>query len=78
VRQGSTTLVAARRFKASSLGAEPLRELSAAMTRAEAGQGMVVAMGSITEQARRWADAHAIRILETDPLIDWLYRMKQL
>ena len=48
------------------------------MTRAEAGQGMVVAMGSITEQARRWADAHAIRILETDPLIDWLYRMKQL
>lgn len=78
VRQGSSTLVAARRFKASSLGAEPLRELSAAMTRAEAGQGMVVAMGSITEQARRWADAHAIRILETDPLIDWLYRMKQL
>ncbi|KAF1022178.1 MAG: hypothetical protein GAK30_01323 [Paracidovorax wautersii] len=77
-RAGALTLVQTRRFKASSLGAEPLRELTQAMAAEGAADGIVVACGSVTEQASRWAAEHHIRVLDAEALVDWLHRRKLL
>lgn len=73
-RQGAATLVVSRRFKARSLGAEPLRELTQAMQAEGAADGIVAALGSVTEQAEHWAAGHGIHILGGDALVDWLHR----
>ncbi|MBL8381511.1 MAG: restriction endonuclease [Burkholderiales bacterium] len=57
---GRTTLVAARRWKAASLGIETLRELEAERVRREAYEVMVVVAGEISENARRYAHDHAM------------------
>jgi restriction system protein len=64
LRKGDTnTLVSARRWKAASLGLEPLRELQAALDAAELRHGAIVALGDITPQAARYAADHGIRVL---------------
>jgi len=63
-RGGRLTLVACRRWKAASTGAEPLRELHAAGRAREAQELLYVAAGEVTAQARAFAEANAIRVVQ--------------
>jgi restriction system protein len=71
-KAGVTTLVSAKRWKAASLGVEPLRELQASIEQAEARDGMVVALGDVTPQAAQFARDHAIRVLQAPELAQLL------
>ncbi len=71
-KAGATTLVHARRWKAASLGVEPLRELKAAIDQAEARDGLVVALGDLTPQAVRFASANGIRVIALPELAQLL------
>lgn len=63
-RGGVVTLVSGKRWKAASVGVEPLRELAAAMERADARQGLCVTLGAVSAQADRFAQEHGIRFLQ--------------
>jgi restriction system protein len=64
VRGSRSTLVACRRWKAASTGAEPLRELHAAGRAREAHELVYVAAGELTAQARAFAQESRIKVLE--------------
>ena len=68
VKAGQTTLVSGKRWKAASLGVEPLRELAAAIEQAEARGGIVVALGEVTPQASAFAKAQGIQVLQAPEL----------
>lgn len=64
---GRTTLVSARRWKAATHGVEPLRDLYAAMQAREATAGVyVVTQGQLSDNARTFAQAHGIGVLQGD------------
>ena len=63
-RAGRSSLVSCKRWKAASTGVEPLRELDAAMSAREADDGIYVAVGGVTENARRFAAEKRLRLLE--------------
>jgi restriction system protein len=63
-RAGRTSLVAAKRWKATRTGIEPLRELHAAGLAAEAQELIYVATAEVTENARKFAAEKNIRILQ--------------
>lgn len=63
-KAGRLSLVVARRWKAARAGVEPLKDLHAAMAAREAGEGLYVAAGAVTETAREFAASHAIRVIE--------------
>jgi restriction system protein len=63
-REGRLTLVACRRWKAASTGVEPLRELQAAGRVREAHELIYVGTGEITQQARAFAEANRIRMVQ--------------
>ncbi|HYF58754.1 MAG TPA: restriction endonuclease [Burkholderiaceae bacterium] len=63
-RSGRSGLVCGRRWKAARLGVEPLRELQAARERREAQDAAIVATGEVSDQARAFAAAHRIRIVD--------------
>jgi restriction system protein len=56
------SLVSAKRWKAARTGVEPLRELDAARRAAEAQEGIYVAAGEISDQARAFAAQKNIRL----------------
>jgi restriction system protein len=62
-KQGYTTLVSCKRWKAANHGVEALRELHAAMEKAETGRGIYVAMNPLSDAATRFAATHGIRVL---------------
>jgi restriction system protein len=61
---GRTTLVAARRWKVARTGSDPLRELVAARDAHDARECLYIALGELTDNARRFADRNAIRIVD--------------
>lgn len=63
-RGGRTTLVAAKRWKAARTGVEPLRDLHDLRRRREAYDCEYVCAGELTEQARKFAIDHNVRVLE--------------
>lgn len=63
-KAGRTSLVACKRWKAARTGVEPLRELQAAGEAREAGECLYVLTGELSEQARRFAAQHRIRLVE--------------
>lgn len=69
---GGVTLVNCKRWKAASLGVETLRELQAAMARAEAREGLCIALGEVTPQAGAFAKEHGIRVLRAADLAQLL------
>ncbi len=71
-KAGLTTLVSGKRWKAASLGVEPLRELKAAVDQAEAHDGVFVALGDVTPQAAKFAKDHRIRVLQAPELVKLL------
>ena len=60
---GNTILLAAKRWKVTRTGVEPLRELAAAKEARDARECFYVALGELTENARRYADRNGIRIV---------------
>jgi len=63
-RAGRTSLVSCRRWKARSTGAESLRDLCALKEARDAHEGIYVAIGGVTENARRYAAEKKLRVLE--------------
>jgi restriction system protein len=63
-RAGRLALVGCRRWKAASTGVEPLRELHAAGQAREAQELIYVAAGEITAQARAFAEANRVQIVD--------------
>lgn len=61
-RQGRTTLVGARRWKAARTGLEPLRELQAAREAAEAQAALYIALGAVTDNTRPFLREHGITL----------------
>jgi restriction system protein len=67
-REGMTTLVACKRWKAMRAGIEPLREFDAA-TRKEGAVGrMYIAAGEVTDSARAFAAEKNIRLVQEEEL----------
>ena len=64
VKGNRTVLLCAKRWKAASLGLEPLRELDAARRAQEANEAIYVAAAAVTDNARRFAAANRIRLIE--------------
>jgi restriction system protein len=63
-KAGRTSLVSCKRWKAASTGVEPLRELDALTRARDAHEGIHVAVGGVTENARRYAAQNNLRLLE--------------
>ena len=62
-KAGRVSLVACKRWKVARAGIEPLRELDAARRARDAQEGIFVAAGEITENARAFAAQANIRLL---------------
>jgi restriction system protein len=71
-RQGYTTLVSCKRWKAASHGVEALRELEAAREKQEGRAAIYVAAGSLTDNAQRFATEKEIRVLQGMELVQWM------
>lgn len=63
-RNGKTTLVQAKRWKAGTHGIEPLRALHQAMTAQSADECAYVCIAPLQDTAQRFADAQRIAILQ--------------
>ena len=67
-RNGQTSVVSARRWKAATHGVEPLRELHA-QAQQQGAQAVYVALtGTVSETARSFAREHGVVLLEGDAL----------
>jgi restriction system protein len=64
VKAGRTTLLAAKRWKAARTGIEPLRDLHELRRKREAYDCAYVCAGELTDQARKFATDHNVRLLE--------------
>jgi restriction system protein len=62
-RAGREELISLRRWKAASIGVEPLRELHAACERAQAAGGIYVHAGAPSEKAIDFARQHRLRLM---------------
>lgn len=58
-----TTLVAAKRWKATNHGAEPLRALQKARQAQDASQCIYITLSGVNDNTRRFAEQHAIALL---------------
>lgn len=65
---GRRALVSCKRWKAASNGIEPLRELHAAGEARSAQETLFLTAGSVTDNARRFAGANRMRVLEAEQL----------
>jgi restriction system protein len=71
-RQGRTTLVSARRWKAARIGLEPLRELQAAREAADAQEALCIALGEFTDNTRPFVREHNITLWQSTELAQTL------
>ena len=72
---GRVTLVCARRWKAATHGAEPLRQLASAMQAEGAADGIyVLAQGALSDSARLFARDNHIAVLQGAALAQLLLR----
>jgi restriction system protein len=67
LRNGQTLLVSARRWKSSSIGLEPLRELHAVREKAGAA-ALCIGLGQISEPAAAFAAQHRIAVWQVADL----------
>lgn len=63
-KTGRTSLVSCKRWKAATTGVESLRELDALTEARDAHEGIYIAVGGVTENARRYAAGKKLRVLE--------------
>lgn len=74
VRQGRTTLVSAKRWKAARVGEETVQALAARMRTQDAQRGAIVALGELSAQAQREARASGIELIDGPGLAQLLAR----
>ena len=67
-KDGRTSLVSCKRWKAATHGVEPLRELNTAITKLDASQGIYVAVNALSEAAATYASKNSIRLLPGNAL----------
>ncbi|APW40649.1 hypothetical protein RD110_12295 [Rhodoferax koreense] len=63
-KDGRTTLVSCKRWKAASVGTEALRDLSAAQQQEDASAGLVISLGALSEAAQRFAKERGIVVMQ--------------
>ena len=63
-KAGRRTLGGCQRWKAARTGVEPLRELAAAAGANGAAESLYLAVGEVTDTARKFADNHNIRLVQ--------------
>lgn len=66
-----STLVGCKRFKVARTGIRPLADLHAACVARDADDAIYVAAGDFTVQARTFAHAHRIRLVQNADLVAW-------
>lgn len=74
-RNGRSTLVQAKRWKAAHHGIEPLRELEKARMGLHADEAAYVALHPLHTNAAQFADAHHIALLQGDVLAGLLHKI---
>ena len=62
-RDGRTTLVAGKRWKAANHGVEPLRALHASRQARDASQCVYISLGDVGDNARRFATENKVELL---------------
>lgn len=67
-RQGRTTLVSARRWKAARIGLDALRPLQGAREAADASEALYIGLGELTDTARPFATQHGITLWQAAEL----------
>ena len=72
VKGNRTVLLCGKRWKAANHGLEPLRELDAVRRSQEANEAIYIAAGAVTDNARRFAAEHRIRLIEGPELTQLL------
>ena len=75
---GLVTLVACQRWKAMRTGVEPLREFDAATRERGAHERLYVAVGEVTDNARKFAEEKKIRLLGEADLVKLLIFSRSL
>ncbi len=75
-RQGGTTLVAARRWKAARHGEESLQALQAAAQSQGAGKCLYVALGDLSANAQLFAKRHQVQLMQGPALAYLLQHAK--
>ncbi len=75
-KEGRVTLVSCKRWKAASHGVEPLRELETQKQSQAAHEALYVALGGISENARRFAQSQKIRLVQ-DVELTTLLRLRK-
>jgi restriction system protein len=74
---GQTTLVAARRWKASSHGVEPLRALDRERQSKDASHCVYVTLAALSDTTRRFAEKQAIEMLNGVALVQLLGTLRR-
>jgi restriction system protein len=72
-KAGRTSLVSCKRWKAATIGVESLRALHAVKEAREAQEGIYVAVGEITDSARKFASEKRIRVVQGAELAQMLH-----
>jgi restriction system protein len=67
-RQGNTTVVACKRWKAAAPGIEGLKELVAAQAKIKADKSVWISLNAPTDSANRYAHEHGVEILDASGL----------
>ena len=75
-KEGRVTLVCCKRWKAASHGVEPLRELEALREEQGAHEALYVALGNVSDNARRFARSQKIGLME-DVQLTTLLRLRK-
>ena len=75
-KEGRVTLVCCKRWKAAGHGVEPLRELESLRESLGAHEARYVALGNVSDNARRFATSHKIGLIE-DMQLTTLLRLRK-
>jgi restriction system protein len=73
-RAGKVSLLQCKRWKAASLGVEPLRELVAARQSTGADAAVVIAMGKLSDSARTFARTEQVQLMTAQDLAQLMPR----
>lgn len=76
-RNGQTTTVSARRWKAATHGMEPLRELQTAHVQQHTDQAVYAALQPLGENASIWASQHQILVLDGHAMATLIAKNRQ-
>jgi restriction system protein len=75
-KSGRSTVIAAKRWKASNLGVEPLRELVALRDAQQADLCSFVSLGTLSDSALKFARANQVELVAPATLAGWLTAKK--